>query len=291
MDRLFLRRYAWLSVGAAVATICLKTTAFALTGSVGLLSDAAESLVNLAGAVIALGMLTIAARPPDEEHAFGHDKAEYFSSGAEAMLILVAACSIAYAAVGRLLRPEPLGALGIGLAVAVAAAAINFLVARSLLRAGRKCDSIALEADARHLMTDVWTSVGVVAALGAVAVTGFEWLDPVIALVVAANIGRAAVGLLRQTISGLMDVSLPADDLAVLARIADRYRLQGLQVHELRTRRAASRRFVSFHALVPGSWTVRVGHELLERAEDEMRRELPGIDIVAHLEPADDVAP
>lgn len=290
MERSSLTRYAWLSIVAALANIFLKTIAYFLTGSVGLLSDAAESLVNLVGAIVALIMLTIAARPPDESHAHGHSKAEYFSSGIEGVLILIAAASIAYAAIKRLLNPQPLEAVGIGLVVAAAAAAINFFVARVLLRAGKQHDSITLEADGKHLMTDVWTSVGVIAGVALVELTGWLPLDPIIALVVAVNIVWTAIGLLRRSVAGLMDASLPADEQAVVLKVLDQYKSQGVDYHALRTRQAAAQRFISFHILVPGSWTVQHGHELLEQIENEIRRELPGAQITTHLEPLEDPA-
>jgi cation diffusion facilitator family transporter len=288
MERASLQKYAWLSIGAAVATILLKTTAFLLTGSVGLLSDAAESLVNLVGAVVALFMLKIAARPADESHAHGHSKAEYFSSGIEGVLILIAAVMIAYAAVQRLFDPQPLEDVGIGIVVAVAASAINFFVARVLSRAGKKYDSITLEADAKHLMTDVWTSVGVIAGVAAVAVTGWLRLDPIIALLVAANIVWTSIGLLRRSVAGLMDASLPGEEQAAVVKVLDQYKAQGVEYHALRTRQAAAQRFVSFHFLVPGSWTVQRGHALLEQIENEICRELPGAIVAAHLEPIED---
>jgi cation diffusion facilitator family transporter len=288
MERSSLKKYAWLSIGAAVATIVLKSLAFLLTGSVGMLSDAAESLVNLAGAVVALRMLSVAARPPDESHPYGHSKAEYFSSGTEGVLILIAAVAIAYAAVQRLFDPQPLADVGIGLVVAVAASMINFFVARVLLRAGRKYDSITLEADARHLMTDVWTSVGVIAGVAAVAITGWLRLDPLIALLVAANIVWTAVGLLRRSAAGLMDASLPEDEQAAVVKVLDQHQSQGVEYHALRTRQAAAQRFVSFHFLVPGSWTVQRGHALMEQIENEICQELPGAVVTAHLEPLED---
>ncbi len=245
MERSSLKKYAWLSIGAAIATILLKTIAYLLTGSVGLLSDAVESLVNLVGAIVALIMLTIAARPADESHAHGHSKAEYFSSGIEGALILVAAASIAYAAVQRLFDPQPLEEVGIGLLVSIAASTINFFVSRTLLRAGRKYDSITLEADAKHLMTDVWTSVGVIGGVAAVAITGWLRLDPIIALLVAANIVWTAVGLLRRSVAGLMDASLPNEEQTAVIKVLDRYKAQGVEYHALRTRQAAAQRFVS----------------------------------------------
>ena len=290
VDRSFLKRYAWLSIGAALATITLKTLAYLLTGSVGLLSDAVESLVNLLGAVVALIMLTIAARPADESHAYGHGKAEYFSSAIEGGLILVAAISIASAAIERLANPQPLEAVGVGLLVAMVASAINFAVSRVLMRAGKQYDSITLEADAKHLMTDVWTSVGVIAGVAAVALTGWERLDPIIALVVAVNIVWTAIGLLRRSVQGLMDSALAEEKRAALVMILDKYKDQGVDYHALRTRQAAARSFVSFHLLVPGAWTVQRGHDLLEQIESEIHQVLPNATLDTHLEPLEDLA-
>ena len=287
-DRSSLTKYAWLSIGAALSTIFLKTLAFLLTGSVGLLSDAAESVVNLIGAIVALIMLTIAARPADESHAYGHSKAEYFSSGIEGVLIVIAAIFIAAAAINRLLNPQPLEEVGIGLVVAVAASAINFFVARVLLRAGKRYKSITLEADAKHLMTDVWTSVGVITAVAAVAITGWLPLDPLIALAVAANILWTAFGLLRRSAQGLMDASLPAEEQAAVVQVLESYTSQGVQYHALRTRQAASRGFISFHLLVPGLWTVQRGHAMLDQIENEICQVLPGASVTAHLEPLED---
>jgi cation diffusion facilitator family transporter len=288
MERASLQKYAWLSIGAAVATIILKTVAFLLTGSVGLLSDAAESLVNLAGAIVALFMLRVAARPADESHAHGHSKAEYFSSGFEGVLILIAAMLIAYAAIQRLFDPQPLESVGIGLIISTSASVINFFVARVLLKAGKKYDSITLEADGKHLMTDVWTSVGVIGGVAAVAITGWLRLDPIIALLVAANIVWTAIGLLRRSVAGLMDASLPEAEQAAVVKVLDSYKAQGVQYHALRTRQAAAQRFVSFHLLVPGSWTVQRGHALLDQIENEICQALPGAQVTAHLEPLED---
>ncbi len=288
MDRAFLKKFAWLSIGAAVATIVLKTTAYLLTGSVGLLSDAAESIVNLIGAIVALIMLTIAARPADDEHTFGHSKAEYFSSGIEGVLIVIAAISIAAAAIERLANPQPIEQAGIGLLVAVIASAINFSVSRVLAKAGRQYNSITLEADAKHLMTDVWTSAGVIGAVAAVAITGWLWLDAVIALAVAVNILWTAYGLLRRSSQGLMDVALPAEEQALINEILDAHRAQGVEFHAVRTREAAARRFVSFHVMVPGSWPVQQGHDLLEQIEREIQAALPNVTLNTHLEPVED---
>lgn len=263
-ERANLTRFAWLSISAAVLTIALKATAFWLTGSVGLLSDALESLVNLVAAIMALAMLTLAARPPDEMHAYGYGKAEYFSSGLEGALILLAAGSIGWTAIPRLLAPQPLEHIGIGLAISALASAINFWVARILLHAGKEYRSITLEADAHHLMTDVWTSVGVVLAVGAVAVTGSLRLDPIIALVVAANILRMGWQLLSRSARGLLDAALPATEQDAIKQVLNRYESQGIQYHALRTRQAGTRAFISLHVMVPSDWTVKRGHDLLE---------------------------
>lgn len=283
-------RFALLSVGAAVTTLALKFTAYAFTGSVGILSDALESLVNLAGALIALTALRIASRPADKTHPYGHDKAEYFSSGAEGVLILAAAASIIYAAIGRLLRPIPLMALSWGLVVAGSASVLNFIVARTLLSASRRYDSITLEADAKHLMTDVWTSIGVISGLIAFAVTGWHWLDPLIALAVAGHILVTGIGLVRRSIDGLIDSTLPADELARLEEVLNGHRDRFVAYHRVRARRSGSRRFVDLHLLVPGAQTVQAAHELCEQLEREIEAVLPGVSITIHVEPAEDAA-
>ena len=290
MNRQFLTRFAWLSIAAALATIALKTVAWRITGSVGLLSDAIESVVNLVGGIMALAMLTIAARPADEDHAYGHSKAEYFSSGVEGSLILVAAVSIAIAAVLRLITPKPLEAIGMGVAVSVAASLVNLVVALLILRAGKKHNSITLESNAHHLMTDVWTSVGVVAGVGLVALTKWNWLDPVVALLVAANIVWTGVRIVRRSIAGLMDISLSPEDIATVRKVLKTYEQTGIQFHALRTRQAGARKFVSTHVLVPGDWTVQRGHELLDKIEADVCRALPDTVVFTHLESLDDPA-
>ena len=250
----------------------------------GLLSDALESIVNLAGAIMALAMLTIASRPADENHAFGHGKAEYFSSGVEGTLILVAAASIAVTAIPRLIAPKPLEQIGLGLGVSVAASLVNLFVARVLLRAGISHRSITLEADARHLMTDVWTSAGVLIGVGAVALTGWERLDPAVALLVAANIVWTGVHIVRSSISGLMDAALSTKDQDAIKKALQLHLRDGVQCHALQTRQSGSQSFVSFHVLVPGTWTVQQGHQLLERMEADIRRALPGAVVFTHLE-------
>lgn len=283
-----LTRYAWLSIAAAIATILLKGVAWKLTGSVGLLSDAIESFVNLAGAIMALWMLTLAAQPADDDHAHGHGKAEYFSSAFEGFLILLAALSIGYTAIDRLIHPRPLDAVGIGLLVSVAASIINFATARVLLEVGKKRNSITLEADAHHLMTDVWTSAGVIGGVGLVWISGWLWLDPVIAILVAINIVWTGWLLMQRSAEGLMDISLPAEMLAQVEAVLAGYRTQGLAFHALRTRQAGSRAFVTVHVLVPGRWTVQQGHDWSERIEADIRRALPHAHVTTHLEPIED---
>jgi cation diffusion facilitator family transporter len=283
-----LTRFAWLSIAAAIATMALKTVAWKLTGSVGLLYDAMESLVNLAGAVMALAMLSVAARPPDEDHAYGHGKAEYFSAGFEGALIVVAAISIAVAAIDRLLHPRPIEQVGVGLAVSVVASLVNLGVALVLLKAARAHRSATLQSNAHHLLTDVWTSGGVVVAVGAVALTGWQRLDPIIALVVAANIVFTGGRIVMNSVAGLMDAALPAEEIAILRQLLDRHAAEGLEYHALRTRQSGALRFVSVHILVPPEWTVQRGHELLERIEGEIRRALPPVTVFTHLEPIGD---
>jgi len=270
--------------------MALKTVAFMVTGSVGLLSDAVESVVNLVGGIMALAMLTIAARPADENHAYGHSKAEYFSSGLEGGLILVAAIGIGAAAISRLLAPKPLAELGVGLAVSIVASLVNLGVAMLLLKVGREQNSITLEANAKHLLTDVLTSAGVVLAVGVVALTGWLVLDPIIALVVAANIVRTGVGIVKRSVSGLMDIVLSAPDQAAVRRVLQSYEQQGVQFHELRTRQAGAQKFVSVHVLVPGAWTVHEGHKLLDQIEADIRHALPEAVVFTHLESLDDPA-
>ena len=290
MPRRSLVRFAWLSIAAAVVTMALKSAAYVLTGSVGFMSDAIESLVNVVGAVMALSMLTVASRPADEGHRYGHGKAEYFSSFFEGSLIFAAAVGIGIAAVERLFQPRPLEQIGLGMGVSAAASVINLAAALIILRASRRNQSIALEANAKHLLTDVWTSVGVIIGVGAVALTGWHVLDPIIALAVAANIVFTGVGIVRSSVSGLMDSALPEADEQRVRAVLDRYATDGVQFHALRTRQAGARRFVSVHVLVPGQWTVQRGHHLLERIEADVREALPGVTVFTHLESLDDPA-
>jgi cation diffusion facilitator family transporter len=282
------RSYAALSIIAAVMTIALKFGAYFLTGSVGLLSDAFESIVNLVAALAAFWALSYAAKPPDAEHAFGHSKAEYFSSALEGILILIAAISIAVAAVERLVHPQPIEQAGLGLGLALVATAINGGVAWILLQASHRLRSITLKADAHHLLTDVWTSVGVAIGIGLVSVTGWNILDPIVAILVAANIVWAGVTLLRETGAGLLDTAIPAGERQEILLIMSEYERQGVQFHAMRTRVSGAYRFVSFHVLVPGAWTVQRGHDLCESIEQAISLALPGTDVTTHLEPAED---
>ncbi|GAB4501910.1 MAG: cation diffusion facilitator family transporter [Anaerolineales bacterium] len=288
MQKPSLTRFAWLSIAAAILTIGLKGGAYLLTGSVGLLSDAIESTINLAAAIVALGMLTIAARPPDESHMYGHGKAEYFSSTVEGVLIFVAAAGIIYTAVERLFNPQPLEQLGIGLVVSLAATLVNFVVARILLTAGKKYRSITLEADSHHLMTDVWTSVAVLGGVAAVGLTGWLWLDAVVAIAVALNILWTAYHLIRRSVEGLMDAALPDEDLKAIDAALELYRTRGIQFHALLTRQGASRRFISVHVLVPGAMTVHDAHHIAEDIEADLRKAVPDCVAITHLEPVDD---
>jgi cation diffusion facilitator family transporter len=285
-----LARFAWLSVAAALVTIGLKTGAYLLTGSVGLLSDALESVVNLVAAVLTLILLSVSVRPPTEDHAYGYGKAEYFASGAEGALILIAAAGIGWAAIERMLSPRPIAQVGLGLAVSVVASGVNFGVARVLLKAGRRHRSVALEADAHHLMTDVWTSAGVLVGVGAVALTDWERLDPIVALLVALNIVWTGVKILRRAALGLLDRALTPEDMAALRALLDGHAGSEVQFHALRTRQAGPRRFVSVHVLVPGAWTVARGHALVDALEEEIRAALPGATVETHLEAIEDPA-
>ena len=284
------RRYAVLSIVAAVLTIGLKLGAYLLTGSVGLFSDAAESVVNLVAAVAALWALLYAARPPDEDHAFGHDKAEYFSSGLESALILLAAGWIGVTAWDRFTDPQPLQNVGIGLSITLVATAINGGVALIILRAGRRLRSITLRADAQHLLTDVWTSLGVVLGIATVELTGWLVLDPLIGLVVAANILWTGVRLLRDTAQGLLDRALPPEDREAIVKVLSRYEDEGIRFHALRTRASGPRRFISMHILVPGGWTVQRGHDLSEQIERDLAAVLPQSTFFIHIEPSEDPA-
>jgi cation diffusion facilitator family transporter len=284
-------RFAWLSIAAALATMGLKTVAWWRTGSVGLMADAVESLVNLSAGVLALIVLRVAERPPDEIHLYGHEKAEYFSSGAEGMLIVLAAGSIAVSAVRRLLAPRAVDELGLGLALLVIAAAVNLAAALALLAAGRRHRSITLTANGHHLLTDVWTSAGVLVGLLAVAATGWRALDPLVALAVAAHIAWTGLSLVGTSVGGLMDQALPPADVERVRGVLDAAvagEAGEVRYHALRTRQSGARSFVSFHVQVPGRWSVQRGHDLLEALEEEIRRRLPAATVFTHLEPVED---
>ncbi len=297
--------YGWLSIAAAIATIALKSYAYWLTGSVGLLSDALESLINLVAAVIVVVVLSIAARPPDDNHAYGHEKVEYFSSGAEGIMILLAAFSIGFTAWERLWNPQVLQQLDLGIAISVFASLINLVVARILIAAGQRRHSITLEADGKHLMTDVWTTVGILIGIGLIAVanhfevtlnlarqlgmTGWEIVDPIIAILVAIHIIWAGLQLIRRTVSGLMDAALSPEEVAEIVGVLERFVASDqIAYHALRTRYAGARRFMSVHVLVPGEWSVQQGHDLVENIEQQIMTLFDSIDIDTHLEPIED---
>ncbi len=284
------RPYTLLSIAAAILTMALKFGAYRLTDSVGILSDALESGVNLIAAIGAFLALSYAAQPPDDEHPFGHGKAEYFSSGLESTLIAIAAIGIAIAAWGRLLHPQPIEQVDVGLLLTFVATAINGAVAWILLRAGRRLRSITLRADAHHLLTDVWTSVGVIGGIFLVKMTGWQILDPLIALLVAVNILWAGFNLLRETSAGLLDTAIPKDEQKIVTDILLAYDRQEILFHALKTRVAGSRRFITFHLLVPGEWTVQSGHNLCEEIELAIIQALPGSHVLVHIEPKEDPA-
>ena len=283
-----LRKYAWLSIGAALVTIVMKAIAWRITGSVGLLSDAAEGLTNVAAAVLALAMLTIAARPPDDGHHFGHDKAEYFSAAVEGILIFVAAVLIIISAIDRLMHPRPLESLLAGVIVAILASAVNGTVGTILLRAGKKNRSPTLTADGKHLWTDVATSLGVVVAIALVWLTGWTILDPIIALAVGVNIIVTGVKLVRDSTQGLMDATLPEEENTAIANILSEFTSSDVAFHGLRTRLSGSQRFAVVDMLVPGQWTVRHSHDLIEEVVHQLDQAFPGIEIQVHLEPKED---
>ncbi|QJB57265.1 cation diffusion facilitator family transporter [Pseudodesulfovibrio sp. zrk46] len=280
------QRYAIYSLIASILTLVMKFSAWAMTGSVGLLSDATESIVNVTAALMALTVITIATRPADDDHAYGHGKAEYFSSGIEGVLIIVAACAIGYASIDRFFDPQPLGNLGIGLGLALLSSVVNFVTARIMLRAAKRFDSITLEADAKHLLTDVWTSVGLVASLGILLFMP-EWqiLDPIIACIMAVNIIFTGVSLLKRSIGGLMDDALPDNELAQIAEAIHKHQGPDATYHELRTRKSGPMRFIDFHLLVPGKVSVREAHDLCCLIEKEIETALERAEVTIHVEP------
>jgi cation diffusion facilitator family transporter len=278
----------WFSIIASVLTIAIKWSAYSITGSVGFLSDAMESFINLAAGIVAFVMLTIAAKPPDKEHPFGHDKAEYFSSLIEGVLIVLAAIGIVYAAINRIYHPQPLDELNIGMALSILATIINFVVSRILLHYGRKHNSITLEADAHHLMTDVWTTVGIVIGIVLVKFTNWQLLDPIMAIAVAISIIYTGAKLIVRSADGLMDTMLSEKDLTLVRQILDKYKQQGLDYHALYTRKAASKNFITFHLLIPGDLTLHEAHEFSKTIEKDIAKELPYSDVFIHLEPLSD---
>lgn len=285
-------RYAQYSVAASLATLGLKFGAWGLTDSVGLLADAVESVVNLSASLLALWALTVAHKPADEDHAYGHGKAEYFSSGVEGLLILAAAGGIAAASLHRFLNPAPLANLGPGMVAAGLAALINLAVARSLLGAARRFDSITLEADARHLLTDVWTSAAMIAGLTCLLFLppGWAMLDPLIGLAMAGNIAFTGFSLLRRSAQALMDSALPLAEVELIENAIRRHSGPPSHFHGLRTRKAGRERFADFHLLVPGATSVQASHDLCCAIEDELRAALPGLRVTIHVEPLEDAA-
>ncbi|WP_147821004.1 cation diffusion facilitator family transporter [Salidesulfovibrio onnuriiensis] len=283
------KQFVYYSIAASIITLALKFGAWGMTGSVGLLSDAAETVVNLTAGLIALTAISIALRPADKEHAYGHGKAEYFASGAEGILIMVAAVGIAWTAVNRFLAPQPLSCLGLGLGLALASSAINYITAKIMLRAARQFDSITLEADAKHLLTDVWTSIGLVAGLGILLIfPDWQILDPIIAGVMALNIIRTGVDLIKRSVQGLMDDALPHEELLRINDAILKHTDKGTSFHGLRTRKAGPRRFIDFHLLVDGNTTVKESHDLCVIIEEEIQKVLDGAQITIHVEPRED---
>jgi cation diffusion facilitator family transporter len=280
------RRYAIYSIVASIMTVALKFGAWGMTDSVGLLSDATESVVNLTAGILALTALTIAMRPADSDHTYGHGKAEYFSSGIEGVLIILAACAIAYAATRRFFHPQVLGNLAPGLLLAVISSAINFVTAKVMLKAAKRFDSITLEADAKHLLTDVWTSAGLVAGLSIIIVMP-EWkiLDPIIAIIMAINIVFTGASLLKRSVGGLMDDSLPSEELEIIANSIRSYTGEESTFHGLRTRKSGSRRFIDFHLLIPGKTSVMASHDLCGLIEELIKSKLDRAEITIHVEP------
>jgi len=283
-----LTRFAWLSIGAAVVTITVKAAGAWITGSVGLLSDAAESVVNLVAAIVALFALRVAAQPPDENHPYGHSKAEYFSAAVEGLMIFVAAAIIVYTAIERLFNPRPLEQIGLGLTLSVAGSIVNGAVAYVLLRKGREHNSATLVADGKHLITDVITSAAVLIGVALVTITGIPRLDPVVALLAGVNILWTGFNLVRNSVHGLMDIAIPAKDFDTLKDVLAGYTSDDVSFHALRTRVAGNRYFASFHVLVPGDWTVKRGHDLTEDIIDAIVARLPSLRVDAHLEPRED---
>lgn len=288
MNGRYLERFAWLSVATGFVVFALKLIAWRLTDSVGLLSDALESTVNIGAALVAVFALRAANRPADAEHHYGHGKAEYLSAMVEGFLILAASAAIIATAILRLLNPQPLEDVGIGLGVSALASLLNGVVAFLLIRVGRQHRSIVLVADGKHLLTDVWTSVGVILGVAAVALTGWQRLDPIIALAVGANILWTGWGLLRHSVSGLLDERLPDGDIEQVVAVLSSKESGTVQFHALQSRASGRQRFVSLHMLVPGNESVRSAHDLAQDIEDEIETALPGTVVSIHIEPLED---
>lgn len=278
----------WISIAASVLTIALKWFAFSITGSVGFMSDAMESVINLIAGFVAFYSLTVAARPADKEHPFGHDKAEYFSSLAEGVLIVLAAFGIAYAAINRMYHPQPLLSLDYGMLLSVAATLINLITARILLNYSKKHNSITIEADAQHLMTDVWTTVGIIAGIFLVKITGWQQLDPIMAILVATSIVYTGIKLIIRSKDGLMDTRLSENEMIQIREVLDGYKSEEIDYHALYTRRASSKQFITFHLLFPGDYTVDKAHEITKQIETALKYKLPFADVFIHVEPLND---
>lgn len=283
-----LTKYALLSVGVALLTILLKMSAYLVTGSVGFLSDALEGFVNLVAATVALVTLRVVEQPPDEMHEYGHDKAEYFSSGIEGTLITIASISILYTSIRRLLDPQPLEQAILGLVLVSVAALLNLAVGQILIRTGKKYDSITLEADGKHLMSDVWTSLGVVIGVSLAVLTGLNWLDPVVGIIVGVKIGWEGIQIFRRSMGGLMDTTIDPEERDSVEKILDRQMEEDVAWHALRTRQSGSRRFVSVHLLVPGNWTVQRAHDMAEGVEQKIRQMIRYSSVFTHVEPVED---
>jgi cation diffusion facilitator family transporter len=280
--------YAWLSVATSIVTITLKFAAYFLTGSVGLLSDAVEALVNIAAALVALAVLSYSAHAPDREHNFGHEKAQYFSSGIEGALVFVAAAAIIWTSVPRLFHPTAIEQVSLGLTLSVLASIANAGCAWVMLRAARVHRSITLEADARHLLTDVWTTAGVVIGVILVEVTGILRLDAIVAIAVAIQILWTGFALIARSFHGLMDRAIPDADRAVIVEVLEKLRHEGADYHALRTRESGAKSFVDVHVLVPGRMSVQEAHDLAEALENDIRTRLPHVEVLTHLEPLED---
>ncbi len=278
----------WISIIASVLTIGLKWFAFSVTGSVGFMSDALESGINLLAAIVAFYSLTVAARPADIEHPFGHEKAEYFSSLAEGVLIIIAAFGIAYAAINRMYHPQPLESLGFGMLLSVGATLVNLITARILLYYSKKYNSITIEADAHHLMTDVWTTVGIILGIFLVKLTGWQLLDPIMAILVALSIVYTGIKLVFRSMDGLMDSRVSEKDMILIREVLNAYKSDEIDYHALYTRRASAKQFITFHLLFPGEYTVHQAHEVTKKVEADLKLKLPLADIFIHVEPLND---